>query len=98
MTDQNMEVASRLEQKIKIIMDLYLKQKEMLARFSEENAELKLQLAGKTDECREWQKKSERLMIGSAFVEAANGGSHEAKIKINRIVREIDNCIALLNR
>jgi hypothetical protein len=24
--------------------------------------------------------------------------SHDAKIKVNRIVREIDKCIALLNR
>ena len=29
---------------------------------------------------------------------ASSGDSHDAKIKINRIVREIDKCVALLNR
>ncbi len=29
---------------------------------------------------------------------ASSGDNHDAKIKVNRIVREIDQCIALLNR
>ena len=32
-----------------------------------------------------------------AFIDAA-GSNHDAKIKVNRIVREIDKCIALLNK
>ena len=34
----------------------------------------------------------------SKTVEATSGDVHFAKIRINQIVREIDKCIALLNR
>lgn len=43
------------------------------------------------------QNKCERLTLGVAFT-GSSVNTHEAKIKINRIVREIDQCIALLNR
>jgi hypothetical protein len=31
-------------------------------------------------------------------IDASTTNSHEAKLKVNRIVREIDKCIALLNK
>jgi hypothetical protein len=42
------------------------------------------------------QKKYDQTNIAKAFSDAS-GSNHDAKIKVNRIVREIDKCIALLN-
>jgi hypothetical protein len=42
-------------------------------------------------------KKVEDLKFAKSLA-GANEDSHEAKIKINRLVREIDKCISLLNK
>jgi peptidoglycan hydrolase CwlO-like protein len=47
----------------------------------------------KSDLCR----KNEQLKIASQLT-SGKGGSEDAKQKINFLVREIDNCIALLNK
>ena len=45
----------------------------------------------------ELKHKLETNDLAKTFVSSGEG-SKEAKLKINKIVREIDNCIALLNR
>lgn len=47
-------------------------------------------------ENQELKTKYESTSITKAFIDAS-GSNHDAKIKVNRIVREIDKCIALLN-
>jgi len=42
-------------------------------------------------------KKYESLKLAKSIA-VSSGDSHDAKIKINRLVREIDKCISLLNR
>ena len=54
----------------------------------------------------EMQKEINNLKVGNAIVlsntssdnDDLSGMRHEAKIKINRIVREIDKCVAQLNK
>jgi len=41
--------------------------------------------------------KYESLKLAKSIA-VSSGDSHDAKIKINRLVREIDKCISLLNR
>ena len=41
--------------------------------------------------------KSNNTNLAQSFIEAS-GTNHDAKIKVNRMVREIDKCIALLNK
>ena len=43
----------------------------------------------------ELEQKNQKLSLVKGIV--ADGGNQDAKIQINRIVREIDKCIALLN-
>ncbi len=69
----------------------------------EENRELKLQvedlkkqLSVNTSENEELKTKYNNTNLAKAFTEAS-GSNHDAKIKVNRILREIDKCIALLN-
>jgi len=45
----------------------------------------------------ELEVKYANLKIAKSLL-AENDDSHDAKIRVNRIVREIDKCIALLNR
>ena len=44
----------------------------------------------------ELEQKNQKLSLVKGIV--AESGNQDAKIQINRIVREIDKCIALLNR
>jgi len=44
----------------------------------------------------ELEQKNQKLSLVKGI--GAEGGNQDAKIQINRIVREIDKCIALLNR
>jgi putative cell wall-binding protein len=43
------------------------------------------------------EKKIEDLKLAKSLM-ATDENSHNARIRINRIVREIDNCIALMNK
>ena len=58
---------------------------------------LKLKLSDNEIISDELKRKLETNDLAKTFVSSGEG-SKEAKIKINKIVREIDNCIALLNR
>ncbi|MCT4638542.1 MAG: hypothetical protein N4A72_12650 [Bacteroidales bacterium] len=49
-------------------------------------------------EVKEWEKKYDTLKLAKSFVDGESNDSSEAKKKVARIVREIDKCIALLNR
>ena len=45
----------------------------------------------------ELEKQNQKLKLAKSFL-AESDDVHDARIKINKIVREIDKCIALLNR
>lgn len=66
-------------------------------RLLEEQVQLQDQirlLSSRNDELAE---KNEQLKFAKSLL-ASDGQSHDARIKINRIVREIDKCIAMLNK
>ena len=58
---------------------------------------LKQEISKKDDQINELKHRLETNNLAKTFI-ASGDNSKEAKTKINRIVREIDNCIALLNR
>ncbi|HSH52927.1 MAG TPA: hypothetical protein VK982_14470, partial [Bacteroidales bacterium] len=73
-------------------------------RLKTENAELlkqqnkfKKALKDKESELEFLKNKYNKLKLAKSIL-ASTGDKHDAKIKINRIVREIDKCIALLNK
>lgn len=45
----------------------------------------------------ELEKKLENVKLANVLQVSGQSDTHNAKIKINRLVREIDNCISLLN-
>jgi cell division septum initiation protein DivIVA len=70
-----------------------LKDKEQLL---EENEKLKEEVKSRENDIEEFEKQNKLLKIAKS-IESLEG-KKEVKQKINELVREIDNCIALLNR
>jgi len=97
MTERETVLLREFKGKLDKLIDLQLKIKS-------ENSSLKEALLEK-EECirklhmqnEELEQKYELLKMAGSIV-GADHDAHEAKIKINRIIREIDQCIAMLNR
>ena len=91
------EIVSELRRQISCLISLYedLKlEKEELVR---EKMNLFEQVESLSKENEEFKHKYDTLKLSKTF--AVNvGDSQQAKNKIGRIVREIDKCIALLNK
>jgi hypothetical protein len=87
-----------LKSKIKTIIDLYENQKNINKELENNNCELKEKLILLENKVSDVEEKYENLRLARALVSPNEEETHEAKIKVNRIVREIDKCIALLNR
>jgi hypothetical protein len=87
-----------LKSKIKTIIDLYENQKNINKELENNNRELKEKLILLENKVCDVEEKYENLRLARALISPDEEGTHEAKIKVNRIVREIDKCIALLNR
>ena len=86
----------RLKEKIETIVSLLEKSEEERERFQKEKLQLSEQLKLKTTAFEELERRYENLKMAKAIL-GSGENSHDAKIKVNRIVREIDKCIALLN-
>lgn len=97
MTPEQEKSVSILKNHINVLISLFENAKEENAALREKEKELANVIQEKDAELAELQQKYNTLKMAKTIA-AANEGAHEAKIKINRIVREIDKCIALLNR
>jgi len=96
--DNNQEqVVDNLKKKFDTVVDLLDKSEEERKKLIKEKRELTEQLKYKTVAYKELKKKYDALKIAKAIA-GSESDRNEAKSKVNRIVREIDKCIALLNR
>ncbi|OQX98526.1 MAG: hypothetical protein B6I20_10930 [Bacteroidetes bacterium 4572_117] len=78
--------------------------KEQYNKVLIDNKKLSSELQSLTEQFKNKEKENESL-IGNyeslkmaKSIAVSSGDSHDAKIKINRLVREIDKCVSLLNR
>lgn len=97
MTTEHEALIDSLKEKIRTLISLYESAKAENDYLKADKQELIGQLAGKDDELKELERKYEVLKMAKSLSGAGSGG-HEAKLKVNRIVRDIDKCIALLNK
>ena len=88
---------SSLRAKIKSIITLYENQKMKNKNLELKNKELAEKVNYLEKKLNDITEKSNNIKFAKAIL-ASGENSHDAKIKVNRIVREIDKCIALLNR
>ena len=97
MESKNDEIINKLRNNIKSIISLYEEQKEKNREFVSKNKELTHKITNLEDKIKDNELKYNNLKLAKAIA-STDDSNHDAKIKVNRIVREIDKCIALLNR
>ncbi len=97
MSVQQDNIGVRIKQKIQLLVSALDKEKHENELLLNENIELKRLLNEKEQTFIELKEHHDRLKFAKSL-QASNQEVHDAKIKVNRIVREIDKCIALLNR
>jgi chromosome segregation ATPase len=90
-------VINSLEEKIKKLVSLHESLRIENQQFSSENSELKNDIVLKSNELKDLQSRYEQLKLAKLLATGSED-VHEAKLKVNKIVREIDKCIALLNK
>jgi hypothetical protein len=94
-TDQ---LIDSFKSKFSTLAERYTALKGENARLVGENTELRRKLEEKDREIESNRKEHNTQQLANTFLAASGNDPQEAKSKINKIVREIDNCIALLNR
>jgi uncharacterized protein YlxW (UPF0749 family) len=77
---------------------MYEEQKSKAIDLQKQNLELQKDVEKLEEELGDLDNKYENLKIAKVLSSLPGEDVHETKIQVNRIVREIDKCIALLNR
>jgi hypothetical protein len=97
MTERESLLLREFKEKLDKLIGLHQKMKVERQLHIEEKARLNEQINLLTISNQDLTKKIEDLKFAKSLA-GTNEDSHEAKIKINRLVREIDKCISLLNK
>ncbi len=87
---------SKLKSLIKQVLSLYEEKKEVSEKLINENKELNNQIEQKNSRIKELENTSETLKVAKT-ISLTEEDKTEVKNKINKIVREIDLSIGLLN-
>ena len=97
MTERETVLLREFKSKLDKLINLHLRLKREKQLLLEEQSHLKEQIRLLSLKNDEFARKQEELKFAKSLL-GGDEDSHEAKLKLNRIVREIDNCIALLNK
>jgi chromosome segregation ATPase len=97
MSDQGLEELTLLNKKIEELFEKYNDLRTKNRDLIKENDTLKRYLQERDEKVKELEIKYERIKISGALM-GEGESAVEAKQKINELVREIDRCVALLNR
>jgi len=80
------------------LISLHEAQKSKAVEYQKKSIELQNQVHMLESKLADLERKHENLKIAKVLSSVPGEDVHETKIQVNRIVREIDKCIALLNR
>ncbi len=94
-SDQN-HLVSSLKKRIEMIVSMLEDSESEREVLRLEKNRLSEQVKMKTVALEKLEERYENLKLARAIL-GSGESSHDAKIKVNRIMREIDKCIALLN-
>jgi regulator of replication initiation timing len=97
MSTGQVEIIEGIRQKIQTVKNRLNSQLEENIRLKKQNEELRNSVQQKQVLIEELKQKNQQLSLVKGIM-ADGDDKQEARIQINRIVREIDKCIALLNR
>lgn len=97
MVNSNIDLVVKLEEKVDRLVGRYQTEKEENRMLRGQITQLTRQLEDASSSFTLLEERFKNLKI-SKSLEASSEDVHETKVRINQIVREIDKCIALLNR
>jgi chromosome segregation ATPase len=97
MSDQGYEELTLLNKKLEELFERYNNLRIKNVELKNENEAIKHNLQERDEKIKELENKYERIKISGALMGEGENAT-EAKKKINELVREIDRCVALLNR
>ena len=96
MSANHEELLKELRVNLKKLYSLYERTKSEKQELLQRNSDLEELILERDNTIKELEEQNNTIKIAKALVTGED--THDAKIKINRIVREIDKCIALLNK
>jgi hypothetical protein len=97
MSAEQVEIFEGIKQKIQSVKVRLKAQQDENLRLKQQYEDLQKTVQQKQLLIEELEQENQRLALVKGIM-ADSEGSQDAKVQINRIVREIDKCIALLNR
>ena len=97
MSAEQVEIFEGIKQKIQSVKVRLKAQQDENLRLKQQNEDLQKTVQQKQLLIEELEQENQRLALVKGIM-ADGEGSQDARVQINRIVREIDKCIALLNR
>jgi len=97
MSAEQAEILEVIREKIQTVKSRLREAREENEQLKRVNDDLQQSIRQKQSLINELEHKNQQLtLVKSIMVDSED--AHDARIRINRIVREIDRCIALLNR
>ena len=90
------EIVDSLENRISKLLHRYEKAKQQNSSLEEELKILRSQQVQSQQEIEEWQEKCGSLKLANSML-GSDQHKRETKLKINALVREIDQCISQLS-
>ena len=96
MSVEQTEIIEGIRLKIQSVKSMLQQQKEENEQSKKQNEDLQHKVQQKQSLIDELEQKNQKLSLVKGIM--ADGENQDARLQINRIVREIDKCIALLNR
>ena len=97
MTERETLLLSDLKEKLEKLIRYTLKMKSENRQLLEDQVRLKEQISLLNTKNNELERHIEELKVAKSML-GAEEDSQMAKMRINKLVREIDKCIALLNK
>jgi len=97
MSAEQTEIFEGIRRKIQSVKERLQEQHDENNRLKQQNEDLQKSVQQKQLVIEELEEKNQKLSLVKVIT-AEGGETQDAKVQINRIVREIDKCIALLNR
>ena len=97
MSAEQVEILEGIKEKIQSVKDRMQEHLDENVRLKQKNEDLQQLVQQKQSLIDELESKNQQLSLAKSIMTNSED-AHDARIRINRIVREIDKCIALLNR
>jgi len=97
MVAEEVEILNGIREKMQSVKLQINRQHEDYEQLKKRNEDLNSKIQQKELLIKVLEEQNKKLKLAKSFL-AESEDVHDAKIKINRLVREIDRCIALLNK